>query len=96
MLVGTEGGTYARSRSCPDHRLNFSQFDPTPDRQLNPIREAAWQPRDYLFVIRGVAIVSRLERPHEHLLRVRIRQFPRLETATAAEARQFARDFNLD
>lgn len=96
VLVGTEGGTYALSRSCTDYRLNFGQIDPTPARQFDPIEEAAWQLRDHLFAIRGVAVVSRLERRHEHLLVVRIRQFPRLETATPAEARRFAHEFNLD
>lgn len=96
LLGAVEGGIYARSRSCPDHRLGFSRIDAVPDRQLDPVRASAFQVQDHFTVIRGVAVVSPLERRHEHFLAVRIIQFPRFEIAPAEEARRFARDFHLD
>lgn len=95
LLGATEGGIYARSRSCPDHRLGFNRIDAVPDRRLDPVRASAFDVRDHFQVIRGVAVVLPLERRHEHFLEVRIIQFARFEIAPAEEARRFAMDFHI-
>ena len=95
VLAGTEGGIYARSRTCRDHRLNFARLEAGPDRQLEPAWSAAWELGPTWTVIRGEAVVRPSERAHEHLLRVRITGFSQLEIMSEADARQFVRFFDI-
>src|SRR3546814_8309257 len=42
VIAAVEGGILVRSGTCPDHRMGFARTDPIPDRQLDPIWDAAW------------------------------------------------------
>ncbi|HEY9554917.1 hypothetical protein [Allosphingosinicella sp.] len=96
VIAAVEGGILVRSGTCPDHRMGFARTDPIPDRQLDPIWDAAWGVDEALGLgIRGVVIVSPLERKHEHYLGLRVIALPRLEPMTEPETQRFIRRFNI-
>jgi hypothetical protein len=95
VIVSQHGGIFARSRACPDHRMWFGQVEPKADQQLDPIWIAARKAEGLGLGIKGVAIVTPLERRHEHNLRVRILDLPELISMSGDETERFIREFNI-
>ncbi len=94
-ISATEGSIFSRSPSCPEHRLMFSQLDPQPEKQFEPIQKAASAAKTLGQGFRGTAVVVPLERTDEHHLRVRIIAFPELEAMMEAETDQFIDRFRI-
>ncbi|RYD51242.1 MAG: hypothetical protein EOP60_10890 [Sphingomonadales bacterium] len=95
VLVGTEGGIFARSVRCPDHRLWFGQIDSVPDKQLAPLVARASQIEGLGLGVRGVAVVTPKKRKHEQNLSVRVVSLPHVEPMTENDTLRFIRRFKI-
>jgi len=95
VIVAVEGGTFMRSRECPEHRLHIARLDADPARQFEPITAAASNAEGLGLGIRGRAIVIPERRDGEYHLYVRVIALPRLLPMTPAETAEFIRRFNI-
>lgn len=95
MTAAVEGGIFARSEACPDHRIRFARLDAAPRRQIDPLWQQAWTAGGLGLGITGTAELVPLERVHEHYLRVRVRALSELSPMGGEETRQFIDRFSI-
>lgn len=94
LIPATEGGTVARSRTCPDARLRLAAIPPEDEPRWQRIGDSV--PMPMLGAgLRGRMRVVPLERPTPYLLRVRVTSFLELEQMSPSETQAFIDEFSI-
>lgn len=94
LIPATEGGTYARSRTCPDARLGLGPIPPEDEARWERIGDSVRMPM-LGAGLRGRMRVVPLERRTPYFLRVRVTSFLELEQMNARETQAFIDEHDI-
>jgi hypothetical protein len=95
VIPGLEGGVYARTRTCPDHRLRIDYHRVDIRHQFDRIADASLKQMTLGTGIRADARLKVKQRRGEYLMSVVITQLFSLETMTRSETDSFIREFDI-
>jgi hypothetical protein len=90
-----EGGTYARSKSCPDARINFASMAPEVEERFRQEDNRVARRPILGAGLRGRARIVPLERVNPFFLRVRVTRLQNLEQMSDSETEAFIRQHHI-
>jgi len=95
IIPGTEGGSLARSDTCRDVRLHFTQMSPGAARIFHRIGSTASN-RDIVGAgIEGIATLSLLDTSDKYHIRSKVVGLVRYRVMTETETNRFISRFNI-
>jgi len=98
LIPGIEGGTFARSRRCPDFRLGFDQVPPDLAQTLEEISSSVPMPTRASTRgagLRGRVRIIPLRRDNPYFISVRVVSMIELNRMTDNETREFIDELNI-
>lgn len=94
ILTGTEGGIYARSRRCPDHRLGLDYGNESVRAQFEAADKRVF-PGHLGVVVRADGIARIKERKTDYYMTMSVNELRQFEVLPDTEAEAFIRDFHI-